>query len=218
MNKNMFDNFNNFNNNNKLENNIFLEDEKNFNEAYNIIANNNNDFDKDVHNHENNVQDLINSLTVENDEMNFLFQKLDKNLKHPFFNFLNFFKIEYFESLDNDKVLNPEHSVAFSTFLNEQQTLLYRRFIDCFESYYEKNNLKQRLNINSKLIMLKIIFDSIKITPDEFLNKLKTYEIDINKEFSTQAIIKNLIKEKIMNLKVYKEKLKLELENLQKQI
>lgn len=208
---------NNLNENNNLnkEKNIFLEEENLF-EAGNLdvqnLRENNNNERKMNHN----MQELIKNLSQDDEEMNFLFQKLDKNLKHPFFNLLNFFKIEYLESLDNEKVLNAEHCAAFSTYLNELQNVAYKRFLECFECYYEKYNLKDRLKINSKLIMLKIILESINVKPEEFINKVKTYEEDENKEFSTMAIIKKLSNEKIKSLKVYKEKLSLELENLRK--
>lgn len=205
----------NFDSNINQENNIFLEENNLFGDA-NTEANNQNEINNNERKNENHIQELIKNLSQEDEEMNFLFQKLDKNIKHPFLNLLNFFKIEYLENLDIEKVHNSEHSAAFSTFLNEMQNLTYKRLLECFECYYEKYNLKERLKINSRLIMLKIILDSLNNKPEEFINKLKTYEEDENKEFSTIVIIKKLAKEKIRNLKAYKEKLSLELENLRK--
>lgn len=203
-------------NDNDKENNMFIEDENVFQEI-NAEAKNQNDINNNKYKKKDqNIQDLIKNLAIEDEEMNFLFQKLDKNLKHPFFNLLNFFRIEHLESLDNEKVLNQEHNASISSFLNELQNLAYKRFMDCFQSYYEKYNLKERLKINSKLIMLKIILDTMNINPEEFINKVKMYEENENKEFSITSIIKKLSKEKIKSLKSYKEKLSLELENLQK--
>jgi len=198
------------------ENNMFIEEENIFQEVNKEAKNTGGENNKNENKKDHNIQELIKNLSQDDEEMNFLFQKLDKNLKHPFFNLLNFFKIEYLESLDNEKTLNPEHSAAISSFLNELQNLAYKRFLECFQSYYEKYNLRERLKINSKLVMLKIILDSMDIKPEEFINKVKMYEEDETKEFSIFAIIKKLSKEKIKSLKAYKEKLSLELENLRK--
>ncbi len=208
-------NENNNNNHSMIrENNIFLEEENIFLDA-NIEGHNLNEINSNSERKkDHNIQELIKNLSQDDTEMNFLFQKLDKNIKHPFFNLLNLFKIEYLENLDNEKILNHEHSSAFSIFLNEMQNQCYKRFLECFELYFEKHNIKDRLKNNSRLIMLKIIFDSMNINPGDFINKVKTYEEDENNEFSTMAIIKKLTQEKIANLKNYKEKLSLELENL----
>lgn len=212
MNKNSKNNINTID----FEDNIFLQEDKLNKEYKNLDQNNKNEININQKIN-NNLQELIKNLQIDDEEINFLFTKLDKNLKHPFLNLLNLYNIEHLESLDYEKILNPEISGNLSIFLNDIQNTTYKRIIENFDLYYDKYNLKERLKTNSKLIMLKIILESLNLKPEEFIHKIKTYEENENKEFSTIAIIKNLTKQKIRSLKTYKEKLSLELENLKKQ-
>jgi len=199
-----------------IENHFFLKKNENKDKINNI--NQDNEIDKDFNEkyNINNLQDMIKDFQNDDDEINFLFTKLDKSLKDPIINLINHYNIEHLESFDYEKVLNPEISAVFNLFLTEIQNSAYKRIMDNFDLYYEKYNLKERLKKNSKLIILKMILVSLNLKPEEFIQILKSYKEEHNKQYSIFSKIKDFTKNKIKSLNTYKEKLRLELENLKK--
>ena len=177
----------------------------------NIYLNNNLDENKDINNKKpKEIQE------EESESYNFLYEKINKNLKTPFFNLLNFYSINQMKNYDENNFLNEEYKDYLSTILNDARIKLYKQFNECFESYFEKYSIEERLNKKSKLIMLKIVLDSLSLSSDEFLEKLNFYKDNPEKEIDNNIFIHQLTKSKIEELREYKFKLIKELEELRK--
>lgn len=193
------------------------------------------------------IESVVSKLTEQDDDINFLFIKLDNLLKSPFINYLKLYTIENLKKYDDENIISSQHETNISILLNEVQVEQYKRVKETFELFYDKYFIREKLKNNSKLLMLKIVLDSIKTSPKDFVNKLKhlrevetfqqqaasnsskTQKDDIIKNTNNEAnsyhtptsdayiFIKQLTQEKIQKLKSYREKLEKDLDVLKEE-